>query len=85
MLNSGMILSSSNYDIKAPKGNISIERKKMYMNEFILVETPPPEPAPVEIPVEDKLEDKKKEAAAKGKKKGKTTEVEAPPVVSFLF
>ncbi len=57
---------------------------------MILVETPPPEPLVPEMSIEEKLEEKKKEAAAaaaaaaKGKKKGKTTETEAPPVVSFI-
>ncbi len=54
---------------------------------MILVETPPPEPLVPEMSVEEKLEEKKKEAAAaaaKGKKKGKTTETEAPPIVSFI-
>ncbi len=83
LLNSGMILSCSNYDIKAPKGKFQSLRNSL--RNFILVAAPPPEPVVAEIPVEEKVEDKKKEAAAaKGKKKGKATEVEAPPVVSCL-
>ncbi len=78
-----MILSCSNYDTKAPKSNFKYLINWLW--SFILVETPPPEPAVSEIPVEEKVEDKKKEAAAaKAKKKGKPTETETAPVVSFI-
>ena len=69
LFNSGMILSCSNYDTKAP-------RVEVPPVEPIVPEVPPEEK------VEDK---KKEAAAAKGKKKGKTAEVEAPPVVSSFF
>ncbi|CAF1080181.1 unnamed protein product [Adineta steineri] len=68
LLNSGMILSCSNYDTKPAK---------------IETPPPPPPPAPVEhhAPPEPAVDDKKKDShSTKGKKKGKTVEVEAPVV-----
>ncbi|CAF4641723.1 unnamed protein product [Rotaria socialis] len=64
LLNSGMLLSCSSYDTKAPKPPPPPE--------------PPAPEVPVEEKVEDKK--KEAAAATKNKKKGKTVEVEAPPV-----
>ncbi|UJR27796.1 hypothetical protein I4U23_009067 [Adineta vaga] len=69
LLNSGMIVSCSNYDMKAPK---------------VEAPAPPPPPPPaasVEHVNSETTDEKKKDAhTTKGKKKVKPVEVEAPPV-----
>ncbi|CAF0822833.1 unnamed protein product [Adineta ricciae] len=71
ILNSGMIVSCSNYDTKAPKSE----------TPAVAAPPPPPVPAPLEHANSEVIEEKKKDShAAKGKKKVKPVEVEVPLV-----